>query len=103
MILAGLPPTTTLGGTSAVTTPRKAMTELSPIVTPLRTAVWPPEPDVLADDDGLRGDGGVGIVTLFGVERVEVAVEDDSGAEDAALAEGDAGVGHDPGPVEARA
>ena len=42
MILAGFPPTTTLSGTSFVTTAPDAMTALSPIVTPGLIIALPP-------------------------------------------------------------
>jgi hypothetical protein len=42
MILAGFPPTTTLHGTSFVTTDPEAMTALSPIVTPGLMTARPP-------------------------------------------------------------
>src|SRR5207248_4112746 len=61
------------------------------------------KPGVLFDADGGAGDGGVGVVAVRGIEGVEVAVEDEGRAEDAARANLDSGVGHDARAVEAGA
>lgn len=57
MILAGMPATSVFGGTSWVTMAPAATTELSPIVTPLRTMTREPSQTLLPIRTGRGSDG----------------------------------------------